>query len=179
MTKLLSLREVQLAGAILVLIAGIAWRFPAFIALQNLANVFNDTAPLIILALGQMVVILTKCIDLSVAATLALCGMVAALLNGMGVPLPVIIMAAIALGSILGAINGTLVWKLQIPPIVVTLGTMTIYRGIIFLISDGKWINARGRPWAGSRWRCVSLGCRNNQAGRWRRPAGRGGNCFS
>ena len=142
MTKLLSLREVQLAGAILVLIAGIAWRFPAFIALQNLANVFNDTAPLIILALGQMVVILTKCIDLSVAATLALCGMVAALLNGMGVPLPVIIMAAIALGSILGAINGTLVWKLQIPPIVVTLGTMTIYRGIIFLISDGKWINA-------------------------------------
>ena len=142
MTKLLSLREVQLAGAILVLIAGIAWRFPAFITLQNLANVFNDTAPLIILALGQMVVILTKCIDLSVAATLALCGMVAALLNGMGVPLPVIIMAAIALGSILGAINGTLVWKLQIPPIVVTLGTMTIYRGIIFLISDGKWINA-------------------------------------
>ena len=142
MTKLLSLREVQLAGAILVLIAGIAWRFPAFITLQNLANVFNDTAPLIILALGQMVVILTKCIDLSVAATLALCGMVAALLNGMGVPLPVIVVAAIALGSILGAINGTLVWKLQIPPIVVTLGTMTIYRGIIFLISDGKWINA-------------------------------------
>ena len=86
MKNILTLREVQLAAAILVLIAGIAWRFPAFIALQNLANVFNDTAPLIILALGQMVVILTKCIDLSVAATLALCGMVAALLNGMGVP---------------------------------------------------------------------------------------------
>jgi len=135
-------REVQLAGAIFLLIAGIAWRFPAFIAPQNLANVFNDTAPLIILALGQMVVILTKCIDLSVAATLALCGMVAALLNGMGVPLPLIIMAAIGLGAVLGAINGGLVWKLQIPPIVVTLGTMTIYRGVIFLISDGKWINA-------------------------------------
>ena len=135
-------REVQLAGAIVLLIAGIAWRFPAFIAPQNLANVFNDTAPLIILALGQMVVILTKCIDLSVAATLALCGMVAALLNGMGVPLPLIIAAAIGLGAVLGAINGGLVWKLQIPPIVVTLGTMTIYRGIIFLISDGKWINA-------------------------------------
>ena len=49
---------------------------------------------------------------------------------------------AVALGGVLGAINGALVWKLQIPPIVVTLGTMTIFRGIIFLISDGKWINA-------------------------------------
>lgn len=142
MTRLLSSREIQLAGAILLMIAGIAWRFPAFVAPQNLANVFNDTAPLIILALGQMVVILTKCIDLSVAATLALCGMVAALLNGLGVPLPVIIAAAIGLGAVLGAVNGTLVWVLQIPPIVVTLGTMTIYRGVIFLISDGKWINA-------------------------------------
>ena len=142
MKTFFAMREVQLASAILVLIAGIAWRFPAFVAPQNLANVFNDTAPLIILALGQMVVILTKCIDLSVAATLALCGLVAALLNGMGVPLPLIIAVAIGLGAGLGAINGTLVWKLQIPPIVVTLGTMTIYRGIIFLISDGKWINA-------------------------------------
>ncbi len=142
MTRLLSSREIQLAGAILLMIAGIAWRFPAFVAPQNLANVFNDTAPLIILALGQMVVILTKCIDLSVAATLALCGMVAALLNGLGVPLPVIIAAAIGLGAVLGAVNGALVWVLQIPPIVVTLGTMTIYRGVIFLISDGKWINA-------------------------------------
>ena len=142
MNKLLSSREIQLAGAIVVLTLGIAWRFPAFITPQNLANVFNDTSPLIILALGQMVVILTKCIDLSVAATLALCGMVAALLNGMGVSLPLIIAAAIGLGAVLGAINGALVWKLQIPPIVVTLGTMTIYRGIIFLISGGKWINA-------------------------------------
>ena len=42
----------------------------------------------------------------------------------------------------LGAFNGLLVWKLDIPPIVVTLGTLTIYRGIIFVLSDGKWVNA-------------------------------------
>ena len=142
MIKLFTSREFQLAGVILALIAVIAVRFPAFVTAQNLANVFNDTAPLIILALGQMAVILTKCIDLSVAATLALCGMAAALLNGMGVPLPLIIAMAVGLGAGLGAINGALVWTLQIPPIVVTLGTMTIYRGVIFLISDGKWINA-------------------------------------
>ena len=89
-----------------------------------------------------MVVILTKCIDLSVAANLALSGMVAALLNGMGVPLPLILLAAVALGTAMGAANGLLVWKAGIPPIVVTLGTMTIYRGIIFLITDGAWVNA-------------------------------------
>ncbi len=142
MTPLLKSREALLAAAILLLVAGIAARFPAFVAPQNLASVFNDTAPLIILALGQMIVILTKCIDLSVAANLALTGMIAAMLNGLGLPLPLILLTVIALGALMGLVNGLLVWKVQIPPIVVTLGTMTIYRGIIFLISDGKWINA-------------------------------------
>ena len=137
-------REAILTGALLLLLALIATRFPAFVAPGNLAAVFNDTAPLIILALGQMVVILTRCIDLSVAANLALCGMVAALLNVAlpGLPVVVIIAAVVLLGGLLGAFNGILVWKVGIPPIVVTLGTLTIYRGIIFLISDGKWINA-------------------------------------
>lgn len=135
-------REAILLGAILLLIGAIALRFPAFVAPQNLANVFNDTAPLMILAIGQMIVILTKCIDLSMAATLAMTGMVAALLNGMGVPLPLIIMIAVLLGALMGAINGVLVWRLGIPSIVVTLGTMTIYRGAIFLLTNGKWVNA-------------------------------------
>ncbi len=139
---LLKHREALLALAILALIALIALRFPAFVAPANLAGVFNDTAPLIILAIGQMIVILTKCIDLSVAANLALTGMVAALMNGAGVPLPLIVLTAIILGAALGAVNGLLVWRLGIPSIVVTLGNMTIWRGTIFLMTDGKWINA-------------------------------------
>ena len=144
MTHLLKSREVQLTGVILVLLALIAARFPAFVAPSNLARVFNDTAPLVILALGQTVVILTRCIDLSVAANLALTGMVVAMLNVAmpGLPIPVILLVAATLGAAMGAINGLLVWLLTIPPIVVTLGTMTIYRGIIFLISDGQWVNA-------------------------------------
>lgn len=140
--SILKSREAILALAILALLALIASRFPAFVAPANLARVLTDTSPLILLALGQMAVILTKCIDLSVAANLALCGMVAALMDGMGVPLAVILPAVIALGAALGAVNGLLVWKLGIPSIVVTLGTMTIYRGTIFLLTDGAWINA-------------------------------------
>ena len=142
MKGLVSSREGLLSGVILVLIALIAVRFPGFVKPHNLAGVFNDTSPLIILALGQMIVILTKCIDLSVAANLALTGMVAAMMNGAGVPLPMIIVVVVALGATLGLIIGLLVWKLSIPPIVVTLGTLTIFRGAIFLMSDGKWINA-------------------------------------
>jgi rhamnose transport system permease protein len=142
--RFLRSREAILSGAILLLIALIAMRFPAFVAPQNLANVFNDTSPLMILAIGQMIVILTKCIDLSVAANLALTGMVVSLLNIAVPDLPLIatVLLALSLGALLGMVNGILVWKLSIPPIVVTLGTMTIYRGIIFLISEGKWVNA-------------------------------------
>jgi rhamnose transport system permease protein len=142
MKTLMKSREALLVLVIAVMTAGIAYRFPAFIGIGNLASVFNDTAPLMILAVGQMIVILTKCIDLSVAANLALSGMVAALLNGMGVPLVLIVPMAVGLGMALGMVNGLLVWKAGIPSIVVTLGTMTIYRGIIFLMTDGKWINA-------------------------------------
>lgn len=142
--RLIFSRESVLLAAILVLVAVISSRFSGFVAPSNLVRVLTDTSPLIILALGQMVVILTRCIDLSVAANLALTGMATAMLNTIapGIPVPVIIAIAILMGAFMGLINGLLVWKLAIPPIVVTLGTMTIFRGIIFLLSDGKWVNS-------------------------------------
>jgi len=144
MTRLLLTREALLAAALVLVTIAVATRFPGFVAPDNLARVFNDTSPLIILALGQAIVILTRCIDLSVAANLALTGMVVAMLNTAYPDLPIVVTLAVAtgLGAVMGAFNGILVWKLSIPPIVVTLGTMTIYRGIVFLISDGAWVNA-------------------------------------
>lgn len=137
-------REAQLTLAILILLGLITTRFPGFVAPSNLSAVFQDTSILIMLALGQMVVILTRCIDLSVASNLALTGMVVGLINvaAPDIPIPLLLLVAVLLGAMLGAINGILVWKIDIPPIVVTLGTLTIYRGIIFVISGGEWINA-------------------------------------
>lgn len=142
--RLFTSREALLVGAIIILLALISSRFPGFVAPSNLANVFNDTSPLILLAIGQMIVILTKCIDLSVAANLALTGMVVSMINvaAPGLPIVVILIVAIGLGTLLGMLNGILVWKLAIPPIVVTLGTLTIFRGMIFVISNGKWVNS-------------------------------------
>ena len=142
--RLLKHREALLAAVILLMIAAIGSRVPSFVSPGNLAEIFNDTSILIILALGQMMVLLTKGIDLSMAANLALTGMIVALLNFQHPEIPVwaLMLLATVCGLVMGMINGLLVWKLGIPAIVVTLGTMSIYRGIIFLLSNGGWINS-------------------------------------
>jgi rhamnose transport system permease protein len=144
MNRLLKHREIFLALAILLLLVLVTARFPRFAQPGNLLTIFNDTSILMMLALGQMAVILTRSIDLSMAANLALTGMIVAMANAAfpGVPIPLLIAGCIVVGGALGAFNGVLVWKLNIPPIVVTLGTLTIYRGLIFVISGGAWVNA-------------------------------------
>lgn len=142
--QLLKHREALLAAVIVLMVIAIGTRVPSFIAPGNLVEMFNDTSILIILALGQMMVLLTKGIDLSMAANLALTGMIVALINFNypEVPVWVLLILATALGLLMGVINGLLVWKMGIPAIVVTLGTMSIYRGIIFLLSGGGWVNS-------------------------------------
>ncbi|TPP05445.1 ABC transporter permease [Rhizobium glycinendophyticum] len=144
MQNLLKNREMLLALIIIGMILAFTSRAPNFASPSNLATIFNDTSILIILALGQMVVILTKSIDLSVAANLAFTGMAVAMLDSTypGLPLALLVLLAIGIGGALGAINGFLVWALRIPPIVVTLGTLTIYRGMSFVLSGGAWVNA-------------------------------------
>ncbi|WP_108462144.1 ABC transporter permease [Devosia naphthalenivorans] len=137
-------REIWLGLAILLLLVIVTARFPRFAQPQNLLTIFNDTSILMMLALGQMVVILTRSIDLSMAANLALTGMIVAMTNAAfpGAPIPLLMAMCVVIGAGLGAFNGVLVWKLSIPPIVVTLGTLTIYRGLVFVISNGAWVNA-------------------------------------
>jgi rhamnose transport system permease protein len=136
-------RDLKLALLTLALLVAVTITFPGFAAPRNLAGVLDDTAILIMLALGQMLVIVVRGIDLSVAANLALCGMLAALFNRAfpeaGVA-PVLLLTLLA-GGVLGAINGLLVWKLRLPPIVVTLGTLSVFRGVIYLLSRGAWVN--------------------------------------
>jgi len=142
--QLLKHREALLAAVIVLMVIAIGTRVPSFIAPGNLVEMFNDTSILIILALGQMMVLLTKGIDLSMAANLALTGMIVALINFNYPEVPVwaLLILATVLGLLMGVINGLLVWKMGIPAIVVTLGTMSIYRGIIFLLSGGGWVNS-------------------------------------
>ncbi len=96
-------------------------------------------------ALGQMTVILSRCIDLSVGANIALTGVVVALINAHfpDLPIPLLMVVAVGCGLLLGAFNGALVWLAGIPPIVVTLGTLSIFRGLAFVASGGTSIVGR------------------------------------
>jgi rhamnose transport system permease protein len=137
-------RDSRLGIALVVLIGAIALRYPQFVAPASIADVLDDTSILMLLAFGQMLVILTRAIDLSAAANLALCGMIAALFNRSfpqaGIA-PAMLLAVLS-GTVLGAFNGLLVWCLRLPPIVVTLGTMSIFRGLIYVLSAGAWVNS-------------------------------------
>ncbi|MDU4077985.1 MAG: ABC transporter permease [Klebsiella pneumoniae] len=90
-------REALLALVIILMIGAIGSRAPSFVSPGNLVEMFNDTAILIILALGQMMVLLTKGIDLSMAANLALTGMIVALLNAHYPGIPVVALLALAI----------------------------------------------------------------------------------
>src|SRR5579864_8422508 len=130
-------RDAGLWLVTLLLVVAVGIVFPQFATLTSLKGVIDDTSILILLALAQMPVILTRSIDLSVAANLALSGMCAALFNQAfpDVGVAAILVLALVIGIALGALNGLLVWLLEVPPIVATLGTMAIYRGLVFVLS--------------------------------------------
>jgi rhamnose transport system permease protein len=128
----------------LLLFSVVTALYPQFASLRGLRDSLDDTSILILLALGQLLVILTRAIDLSVAANVAFSGLCVATLNHVAPGIPAIWLLVIAtlIGAGLGTINGLLVWQLQIPPIVVTLGTLAIFRGSAYLLSGGTWVNS-------------------------------------
>jgi rhamnose transport system permease protein len=135
---------VQLALILALLVAVVGARAPVFLSLKSIDSLFTDSAILVMMVLAQMLVILTRGIDLSVAANLALCGMAVALLGQKmpGTPILLLILAAMAVGAALGAMNGALIGFLRLPPIVVTLGSMSVFRGMIFVLSGGAWVSS-------------------------------------
>jgi rhamnose transport system permease protein len=136
--------EAGLGLLTLLLLALVTIAFPRFLVIDNIKSLVDDTALLIMLAVGEMFVLLTRSVDLSVAANAALTGMVVALFNaahpGAGI-VPVLVIAII-MGGVLGLINGLLVWRVRIPSIVVTLGTLSVYRGCVYVVSGGAWVNS-------------------------------------
>ena len=146
--NLLKQRESLLALMVVVLIGLVGLRAPVFLTPSSLANLVTDSTLLVMLALTQMLVIVTRGVDLSVASNLALSGMVAAMLasHDPGLPLALVVAVAIVVGLGLGLVNGWLIGYLQLPPIVITLGTMSVYRGMVFVLSGGAWVSAHQMP---------------------------------
>ena len=138
--KLGALGSVLLATVLLIIIFSIL--SPYFLSVQNFTNIFRQSAPLAMVAVGITIVIISGGIDLSVASNISLTSVILAmLLVKYGMPLPVSIVIVIILGMLLGLFNGFLVTTLKIPAIIATLATAMTFSGIAFTITQGYSIN--------------------------------------
>jgi len=123
---------------LLILCGALGAASDRFLTADNLLNVFRQSSVNALVSLGQLAVILTGGIDLSVGSILGLCCVMVALLVHAGVPPIVSVAAALAIGSLLGATNGILLTKLHLPhPFIPTLGMMNVARGLALVISGG------------------------------------------
>lgn len=112
-----------------------------FFTAENGINVLRQASPVVILALGMGMVIITAGIDLSVGALASLSGIfVAGAITFWGLPIPVAVLLTLVLGVVFGLINGIIIAKFNVSAMIVTLATMNAARGVAYLYNDGAQI---------------------------------------
>jgi rhamnose transport system permease protein len=133
-------REYSSLIALCLLLGYLAISRPAFFAGANIRDILLNNSYVLIAAIGETIVILTGGIDISIGAMLAVCSVTAGELATHGVPVYLVALATLAAGSALGLINGACIAWLDAPPIIVTLGTLSIFRGAVIWYTHGYWI---------------------------------------
>jgi len=136
-----------LVAALLILFVLLAVTSPYFLSSTNLLNIGKAVAITGIVAVGETIVIIAGGFDLSVGSTMAAAGMTAAFLLGFGVPLPVAFAASILLGILIGLVNGAIISYARINPLITTLATLAIVRGLAYVVSGGREIVISDPAW--------------------------------
>jgi rhamnose transport system permease protein len=139
-----NLRELGLLVFIILLAAAVQLRNPVFLTVSNLLTILTNTAILAIMAVGMMLVLVTRGIDLSVGAIVAFTGMITALTVVRFPDMhPLVAVAEGALiGLAVGSVSGILIAYFDILPIIATLGMMNVVRGLTYVVSGGRWISS-------------------------------------
>jgi rhamnose transport system permease protein len=124
---------------------------PGFFAPGNLRDLAVANAPVLIVAIGMTLVLLTGHVDISVGSQFAVCSVAAALLARAGLPMPLVLAAVVLLGAAVGGLNGWFVARLALPSVVVTLATMVIWRDGLRWATEGAWVQdlPAGFQWFG------------------------------
>ena len=117
---------------------------PSFMTTDNILNILRQVSISALIAFGMTFVILTGGIDLSVGSTLALTGAIAASMLASGMDPVLTMFTALLIGAILGAINGVIIAKGKVAPFIATLATMTIFRGLTLVFTEGRPISDLG-----------------------------------
>ncbi|HLI36761.1 MAG TPA: ABC transporter permease [Streptosporangiaceae bacterium] len=146
-----AVRDLWIAGVLAAIVAGFSIASPYFLTRANWLNTSDTATEVLLLAVGETFVICTGGIDLSVGATLGLSGTAGAWVMAHGFPAasgaaPLAVTAgivcALLIGCAIGALNGLLVARADIPPFVVTLGTLGIGTGLAYLLNNGQEISS-------------------------------------
>ncbi len=132
-------RELSAAAAFAALLLSVGIVAPSFFSATNLRDLLVGNAPVLIVAIGMTLVIVAGQIDISVGSQFAVCSIVAGLL-AKTLPMPLVVLLVIAIGCLLGSINGWLVARAKIPAIVVTLATLVAWRDGLRWATEGAWV---------------------------------------
>lgn len=150
---LLRRREAGILVMIILFCLAVGSQKPQFLTLDQFRIILLLTPLIMIGAMGQMMVIVARHVDLSIGSMLGFSAMMSGMLYrfdasafGFDVPWWTGIPLSILVGSVLGFANGMLVQIFRLPAIIVTLGTMSLYRGLTFIVSDAKQIDRQWIP---------------------------------
>ena len=145
---LVKFREAGISIFILILMVVVTVRAPSFLTVDNFKDILLNISILTIVALAQTMVIITHGIDLSVSSMIGLVAMMVAFVVKQNPEMPVLvsIILGMGLGAVLGSCNGLIITAGNVPPIIATLGTLSVYRGLVFYYSQGTWINSFELP---------------------------------
>lgn len=134
-------RELVLLAVLIAVVAVMSFLSPYFLTLSNLLNTSRLFTEIGLIALGMTLIIITAGIDLSVGSALALVSVTVGFSFAAGVPLPLAILLGLFVGLLAGAFNSFFVTQLDLHPLVVTLGTLALFRGIAFGFSDADAVS--------------------------------------
>lgn len=130
-------RELEVVAALAVIMIVFGMIQPIYFSPSNLLDILDQSVINGLLAIGMTLVIITGGIDLTVGSTLAIVIVSVGNFTVMGLrPLPAVL-AGVLIGFVLGLVNGVLVAKMRLQPFVATLGMMSVYRGVAYLITGG------------------------------------------
>lgn len=154
--KALDTWERVLIALIALVYLGFGLGIPGFLSPYALADSTYNFSEKALIALAMALLVVAGEIDLSIAATMALCSLAMGFAMKAGAPLPLMLLAALATGVLCGLLNGWLVTQWKLPAIVVTIGTLSLYRGLALVLLGDQGIN--GYPATLSEWGNGSVG---------------------
>jgi rhamnose transport system permease protein len=146
--NVLRFRELGLLVALAVVIVVTTAYNPRFLSAQSIRDLLLNASIVALLTVGQTLVVITRNVDLSVGSVLGLTAFLTGELfvGHPGLPVALALLAGVAVGAACGAINGGITAAVRVPSLVVTLGTLYVFRGIDYAWAGGRQVNAENLP---------------------------------